>query len=275
MRKVTLCLMFLLCVQLNANAQNARIRQHNIGSKDTSRSDVETEIRFGREVAARILGKYTLYNDNDLTRYINLVGKSLAMYSNRPEIEFTIGILDSDEINAFAAPGGYIFITRGAIDAMENEAELAGVMAHEIIHVIEKHIVKELNIHGTDLSPVSGFARLIGGATDPARVAFTRAVEKAMDILFERGYKREDEITSDTLGIILMASAGYDPEAMVGYFSKIRKTEKKETATLEKLHPSFDERIKLLKETIEKEGLKGDNYISGKERFGDILTKTK
>jgi len=276
MRTALFCLLVLVLSCVSVSAENARLRQHLIGTKDVSRSDIESEINFGREVAARILGKYTLYRNDELTRYVNLVGKTLATYSNRPEIEFTVGILDTNAINAFAAPGGYIFVTRGAFDAMENEAELAGVIAHEISHITEKHIVKELNIHGTDTSPVSGFARLIGGATDPARVAFTKAVEKALDILFERGYKREDEISADTLGVILMATAGYDPEAMVKYFTKIRKTDKEEIASIEKLHPSFDDRIAVLRTTIEKEGLKeGNEYMSGKERFGEIIGKSK
>src|SRR3989338_3678250 len=122
----------------------------------STKDDVEAEIIFGREVAARILGRYKLYEDKNLARYINMVGRSAAQYANRPEIEFRFAILNTDIVNAFAAPGGYIFITKGALRLMEDEAELAGVLAHEVAHVSERHIVKELNIKGTEASPSAG-----------------------------------------------------------------------------------------------------------------------
>jgi predicted Zn-dependent protease len=121
------------------------------------------------------------------------VGLSLAVNSNRPELTYHFAVLNTSEINAYAAPGGYIFVTRGAIEKMQDESELAGVIAHEMGHVNGKHVVKELDIKATEGSAVSGLARLIGGGTESARIAFSKAVDKAMDTLFTTGYKREDE----------------------------------------------------------------------------------
>ena len=154
--------------------------------------DVKTEIRFGREIAARILGRYRPYEDEKLTRYVNLVGRTVASQAGRAEIEFHFGILRAEFVNAFAAPGGYVFITKGALDKVRDEAELAAVLAHEIAHVTERHIVEELNIRASDDSPVAGVARMIGATGDPAKVAFLKAADKALNILMERGYKIGD-----------------------------------------------------------------------------------
>src|SRR3989304_6169141 len=139
-----------------------------------------------------------------------IVGRSAAQYANRPEIEFRFAILNTDIVNAFAAPGGYIFITKGALRLMEDEAELAGVLAHEVAHVSERHIVKELNIKGTEASPSAGLARIVGGGTDTMRAAFTQVVDKAVEILFEKGLKRQDEMDSDRIGTMHQDKAGCD-----------------------------------------------------------------
>ncbi len=263
---------FLLC-PLFAHAENiSRVRQNQF-VQTMSEEDIRAEIEFGKEVAARILGKYPMVKNEALTRYANLVAKSLAQYSNRPEIAFTVGVLDTDMINGFSAPGGYIFITRGAIEAMDDESELAAVIAHEMMHVCQRHIVKELNIHGTDSSPVSGFSHMIGGAGEAVSLTFVRAVDGAMNILFERGYKKRDEIEADTLGTVLAANAGYDPAALVRYFGKIKAGQEKETASIRKLHPSFDERIEWINKAIEQDGLAGDGYKKGKERFNGVLAR--
>lgn len=245
-------------------AESPRLRS-NHADKWLTVEDVRAEIDFGREVAARIIGKYSLYDNDALTRYVNLVGKSLAQYANRPELDFTVGILDSNIINAYAAPGGFIFITRGAIDAMENESELAGVLAHEIIHVSQKHIVRELEIRGSDNSSISGVSRLVGGATDAIKMAFVQAIDKAMNILLERGHKKDDELEADAMAVVLTAQANYDPRALLIYFEKIKKNRGEEMASIKKLHPPFEERIKLIKKAIEKGGLSGDG--KGEARF--------
>jgi len=108
-------------------AGNPRARKHQL-KQWISVEDVQAEIDFGREVAARIIARYSLYDNKELTKYLNLVLKSLAQYSNRPELTFTVGIIDTDIINAFAAPGGVILVTKGAISAMRDEAELADML---------------------------------------------------------------------------------------------------------------------------------------------------
>lgn len=230
--------------------------------------DIKAEIIFGRELAARILGRYQRYDDDTLTKYINLVGRGVASYASRPEIEFRFAVLDTDTVNAFAAPGGYIFITKGALKMMDDEAELAGVLAHEVSHVTERHIVKELNIKGTESAPAAGLARVVGGATDTMRIAFTQMVDKAVELLFEKGLKKQDEMDADRIATMIAANAGYDPTALKRYLSKISAAEA-DTKVLSGTHPSFNDRIKNL-DAILKENLLADKKEPVvKERFNE------
>lgn len=232
--------------------------------------DVAAEIEFGREVAARIIGRYGLYQNTAVTKYVNLVGKVVAMSANRPELEFRFGVLNTDQVNAYAAPGGYVFVTRGALGKMQDEAELATALAHEIVHVAQRHVVKELNIKGADGSAASGLARLIGGGTDSARVAFSQTVDKALDILFKDGYKREDEVEADQNAVILSAAAGYDPGGLVRYFTRLSAVKGAQTEILDKTHPSYAARIAALTEVMNSEGVKGDSLKNEKERFSAV-----
>lgn len=241
----------------------------------TVREDIAEEIRFGREVAARMIARYTLYDNAKVTKYVNLVGQALAQYTNRPEIQFHFAVLNTGEVNAYAAPGGYVFVTRGAIEAMQDESELAAVMAHEMAHINERHVVKELNIRSAESSAVGGLARLIGGGTESARLAFSKAVDRALDMLFETGYKREDEIQADKRAVLLCSLTGYDAAGLPRYFERLKSAKVKSTQTLDKTHPAYADRILWLKETIASEGLDSSSLKIFKERFADARNTIK
>jgi beta-barrel assembly-enhancing protease len=263
-----------LPLQINASETESKWRQRlPVGSENTS--DVDEELRFGREVAARILGRYNLDENHLMQKYVNLVGHTLTQNANRPEIEFRFAVLNTDEINAYAAPGGYVFVTRGALSQMHDEAELAGVLAHEIGHIIGKHVVKELGIKGADDSAVSGLARVIGGSTDAARAAFTQAVDKAMDMLFKDGYKREDEVQADRDSVLLCALSGYDPSGLARYFERLNTVKGKQTEVIDRTHPAFTERIASINSVITQEGITADDYKTYKERFADAMKRSK
>jgi len=230
--------------------------------------DVKAEIVFGRVLAARILGKYNYYENDKLNEYVNKIGKGLAQFSNRPEIDFKFAVLDTNIVNAFAAPGGYIFVTKGALTQMEDEAELAAVLSHEIAHITEKHIVKELNIKGTEASPVSGFAQVLGGGAGAVKAVFNQMVDKAADILFEKGLKKQDEFDSDRVATMIIYTAGYDPLALKRYLKKI-STSDKETKSLTDTHPSFQERIKNVDDVLAENELTNKNQAIVKERFNE------
>jgi len=253
-------------------------RQRKVGKEKaaaagTTSEDVAEEIRFGREIAARIIGRYGLYDNDELMKYVNLVGRTVAMNTGRQEIEFRFAVLNSEEVSAYAAPGGYIFVTRGAIEHMQDEAELAGTLAHEIAHVTQKHIVKELNIQATDTSAASSLARLIGGTTEAARTAFAQAVDKALDMLFKDGYKREDEIEADRTGVTYAAMSGYDPAGLPRYLLRIGPAKEKNTEVLDKTHPGFQDRVNWLNEKITTDGLDAAGAKTAKERFEKAVRK--
>jgi len=249
-----------------ALAGDARLRSSAIAEEYANLSDIEAEITFGRELSARILGNYSILDNQKIHRYVNLVGKAVALYAGRPEIRYHFGVLDTDEINAFASPGGYIFITRGALMKMDNEAQLAAVLAHEIAHIVERHVVKELNIRGDEGSAIGGIAGLIGGATGSFRVALEQTLDKATDILFNRGYKVKDEIEADRVGVLLASVAGYDPLALKEFLSNVRSFEK-EDKTYKGEHPIFEVRITEIHKTLEAHGLQDVKKAKARERF--------
>ncbi len=174
----------------------------------TSAMSVEKEIELGRKEHAKIIGKFGVYRDRELQAYINKVGQRIAEESTRPEIEYTFTVLNDEMINAFALPGGFIYITRGMLMHMNSESELAAVLGHEIAHVTEKHALrrnnrsKGISVLNTVLAAVSGqpalyeLGNMFGG-------------------VLLSGYSREFELEADEVGAGFMAKAGYSPTAML------------------------------------------------------------
>jgi len=235
-------------------------------------SDIKAEVMFGRELAARILGNYNLLDDEKINRYVNLVGKGLALYAGRPEIRFYFGVLDSDEINAFATPGGYIFITLGALLKMDNEAQLATVLAHEIAHIAKKHVVRELNIRGEEGAGAGEIASMVGYSTGTIRVAMEQALDEAANILFNRGYKIKDEIEADRVGILVASVAGYDPSALKEFLNNVKSFEKEDT-TYKGEHPIFEVRMSEINKTLEAHGLQNAKKAKVRGRFYENVKK--
>jgi predicted Zn-dependent protease len=234
-------------------------------------SDVVEEIIFGRAVAARLIGRYGLYENLQLMKYVNLVGQNLARGTNRSELEFHFAVLKGDDVMAFAVPGGYVFVTQGALRQMRDEAELAGVLARELEHIAEKTVVRELKIRGVEDAGISSLAQVIGGSTDPARVAFVRAVDKAMDMLLKNGYKQEDETKADEDAVLLCAMTGYDPLGLVRYIERTHGIKGRQAEVLDQTHPFYEDRIGWIKAFIMQEGIDSDNYNTYKRRFTENM----
>ena len=175
----------------SVGAQEFRLRSHHVFWKNQE-ANTEREIDFGRGVSAKILGKYPILRDERKLRYITQIGTGISAQLGRPELRYYFGILDTDEINAFAAPGGYIFVTQGALKLMRNEAQLAGVLAHELAHVNQKHIVRKLKLQSTDRSVTAGIAQVLGGATLTAKIALERLNDLAFKMLMEEGLSKEE-----------------------------------------------------------------------------------
>jgi predicted Zn-dependent protease len=175
---------------------------------------------------------------------VALVGHRLAANCGRPELSFAFAVIESEEINAFATAGGYIFITSGAMGQMVDEAELAGVLGHEIGHVNARHMVKALDIRGADRSTGAGLASLVGGATASVRGALQQSLAQATDMLFRKGYKAAEELEADETGLLLAALSGYDAEGLGRFLQRVGSFEPGSAASA--THPLHGERLKAL-----------------------------
>ena len=190
-------------------AQGAAVSSFAIG--------VGKEREIGRGVAATVAGRWHVMNDPALNDYVNLVGTVVAQQSPRfTELPFRFAVLDTDEINAFATPGGYVFVTRGALELMESEAELAGVLAHEVAHVDRKHVLEQLRKQNM-LQGAQSEADLNGFLLD-------QAVGRLTSVVFT-GVGRENELESDSIGMIYAAAAGYRPDGLVTFVRRLQQNE--------------------------------------------------
>lgn len=260
----------LLAAEEDDDSSSARERLHMLAEDVRTEADLQAEIRVGREVAARILARHALVEDEALQEYVALVGTALAAYGSRSDLQWHFGVIDSDEVNAYASPGGYVFVTRGALERMEDEAELAGVLAHEIGHVNRRHIVEALDIRAPEDSPMAGITRFFGGATEAARVAFSQAVDQAMEVLFEDGLEREDELEADEYGLILATRAGYDPRGLARFMGRLAELEEAgqdPVETVSDTHPPAAERLSALETLLERRGIADLEQTRREERF--------
>jgi predicted Zn-dependent protease len=257
-----------------AHAADENWRERLSAQDEVTAGDVSAEVVFGRKIAAKILGRYKTYDNPALLKYINLVGLVLARNSGRPELNFHFMVLDTDEINAYAAPGGYVFVTRGALQLMKDESELAGVLAHEIGHVAEMHVVKELKIKGENESVTAGLAQLVGGSSESARAAFAQAVDRGLEMIFKEEYKREDEMQSDKDAVILCALSGYEPTALAKYLDKARSI-KGEVSDAGQTHPSYSTRISRINDVIVQNGIETDKSVVNAKRFDVAMNGIK
>lgn len=250
------------------NSNNFRVRLHQIQSSTLTSNDVGAEIRFGQEVAARILSITPLFKHDELNKYINLIGHSLALNGPRTEIQYHFAILDSEKLNAYSAPGGYIFITVGLVKLAQDESELAAVLAHEIAHINQRHIVNDLNIRGSSQEKLSGLARFIGATASTTQVAFSQAVDEAIKRLFDTGYQHNQELDADKVALRLLANTGYDSTALVRILQQISKRAEND-ASASKTHPTFEKRFTNLTAQISQENLAGGKLNKASLRFSN------
>jgi predicted Zn-dependent protease len=229
-----------------------------------------TEIKMGKMYAQQIEKSTKFITDPVVTEYVNRIGQNIVRNSDC-KVPFTIKVIDSDEINAFALPGGFFFVNSGLILNADEEAELAGVMAHEIAHVCAHHAVREetrLNYSQFGAIPLI----FIGGWTG---YGVYEAASFGVPITFMK-FSREFEAQADYLGVQYMYRAGYDPQAFITFFEKVQALEKRKPGTVAKAfsdHPQTPERILHTQEEIARILPPRDEYMVTTSEFDDVKAR--
>jgi predicted Zn-dependent protease len=201
---------------------------------DLNITDAE-ERQLGADISAQLREKYGVVQDPAVHKYVTLVGTVLASASQRPNLQWTFVVLDTDGVNAFAAPGGYVHITRGALALIQNEAELADVLGHEIGHVTEKHTIDAIKK-----------SKWVGTGTEATRNEFLKNwANKAYEMTVENAWDRGDENAADKVGLVLASKSGYSPSGLGAFLTRLSERNKglKERSGMFASHPEMKSRL--------------------------------
>lgn len=243
-------------------ANDAKAKVQKISDLNISEAD---ERKIGEKVSDLVRVEFGVYQDKAVTKYVTLVGMALAKASPRPDLNWEFIVLDTDGVNAFASPGGFVHITRGALGFIKSEAELAGVLGHEIAHITKKHTINAIKKNktvelGADMAP--GSNALFEGL---GKLAYENIVNK--------GFDREDEERADEVGIQLANSVGYQPTGLGVFLAKLAERNKEQEGERNGLfasHPETQGRIDRLNLLINSEKLTGTAQVQA--RYAAAIT---
>jgi peptidase M48-like protein len=231
---------------------------------------LETEIRMGKQYAMQVDSTVKMVQDPVVTEYVNRIGQNLVRNSDA-QVPFTIKVIDSDEVNAFALPGGFFYVNSGLILAADEEAELAGVMAHEISHVAARHAMRQMT--RANLAQIGTIPLIfVGGGIG---YAVYEAAGLGLPLTFMK-FQRNFEAEADYLGLQYMYKTGYDPQAFISFFEKIQAKEKKKPGTIAKAfasHPQTPDRIAASQKEIETILPAKPQYIVSTSEFDDVKSR--
>jgi predicted Zn-dependent protease len=257
-------------------ADNKEKDPDQIGNRDVGKGvnfySIEKEIALGKQLAQEVERQAKIVDDPIVAEYVNRIGQNLVRNSDA-KVPFIIKVIDSEEINAFALPGGFFFVNTGILLNADNEAEMAGVMAHEIGHVAARHGTRQAT--RGEIAQIGSIVPLIavGGMAG-------YGIYQAMGLVVPMGFlkfSRNFESEADMLGIEYMYKAGYDPGAFVDFFEKVQSQEKRKPGTMSKLfssHPPTDDRIKHSQEIIQKYLKAKPEYVVSTSEFDSVKTRT-
>jgi predicted Zn-dependent protease len=245
-----------------------------IGDRDVGKGvnfySIEREIAMGKQLAQEVERQAKIIDDPIIAEYVNRVGQNLVRNSDA-KVPFTIKVIDTEDVNAFALPGGFFFVNSGLILKADTEAELAGVMAHEIAHVAARHGTRQVT--RGEIAQLSTIPLIfLGGWTG-------YGIRQAASILIPVGYlqfSRSFESEADMLGLQYMYKTGYDPGAFVDFFEKIESLEKKKPGTISKVfstHPPTDDRIVKAQQNIQTMLKERPEYVVTTSEFNDVKAR--
>ena len=263
-----------LSITPSSFADNKKNDPDEIGNRDVGKGvnfySLDKEIALGKQLAQEVERQAKIVNDPVVAEYVNRLGQNLVRNSDA-KVPFTIKVIESEEVNAFALPGGFFFVNTGLILKADNEAELAGVMAHEIGHVAARHGTKQAT-KGQLMQLGTLPLIFMGGWTPYLIYQATGAAIPISFLAFSRGAEKE----ADLLGLEYMYKAGYDPTSFVDFFEKIQTLEKKKPGTMSKIfstHPPTDDRIKVAQENIQRYLKAKPEYVVTTSEFNDVKAR--
>ncbi len=239
----------------NATSSTSAATEPAFNWKNPSKDE---EIALGHQIAGNLLGAAPLVKDEALQKYVNSVGRWVASQSERPDLPWRFGVIESDDLNAFAAPGGYVMVTKGLYRKLTNEAQLAGVLGHEIGHIVKKHQLKVLQ-----KQQVLNFgAGLLSDKLAKDNKLISKAIGSGAEIS-ARSLDKSAEYESDRLGVSYATRAGYEPFGLADVLQTLGQTSKNDgsVALLFKTHPLPEDRLTALGAAV---GSKLDNIKNGK-----------
>jgi hypothetical protein len=255
-------------VKAGSEADVTAIGNRNVGHGLNFYS-LEHEIALGKQLSAEVERQAKFINDPVVVEYVNRVGQNLVRNSDA-QVPFTIKVIDSDVVNAFALPGGFFYVNSGLILHADEESELAGVMAHEIAHVCARHGTKQAT--KGEITQLAMIPAMIFIPYTWAGYAIYQGMQFAIPMAFLQ-FTRTDEAEADYLGLQYMYKAGYDPNAFVSFFEKVAADEKKQPGTIPKIfstHPPTPERIKASQKEIATILPQRDDYIVTTSEFDQV-----
>lgn len=226
-------------------------------AKSTAGTSEQEEAEMGRHMAGTLLGASKLSRQQQQQRYVNRVGRLLSLHSPRPQLNWHFGVLNDDDVNAFAAPGGYVFVTSGLLNMLDSEAQLAGVLSHEIAHVTHKDYLNAMRSNNL-LGAAVDVGAFVGSAATQGKMSgtereFAERVVNASKQLYARGLDKSDEYAADQAALETMVKAGYDPYAYVVVMQKLEARAAKDSAMalLLQTHPSPTDRLENMSSTLD------------------------
>jgi len=235
---------------------------------------LEREIALGKSLAQEVERSSKLIDDPVVTEYVNRVGQNLVRNSDA-RVPFTIKVIDSDVVNAFALPGGFFYVNSGLILRADEEAELAGVMAHEMSHVIARHGTKQAT--KADIMQIGAMAAMIFIPYGWAGYGIYEGMNLAIPLTFLK-FSRDAERQADFLGIQYMYKSGYDPNAYVAFFERLQADEKRRPGTVSKVfstHPPTPDRIEAAQKEIARILPERDEYIVSTSEFDSVKSRLR
>lgn len=214
----------------------------------------EQEIALGREVAAQVQSKLPMLSDGLVVSYVNGLGQRLARSSGRPNLPYTFRVVDVAEVNAFALPGGHIFVQRGLLDVVNTEMEVAGVLAHEVGHVVARHAARQVGRQRMLEAGAGVLSQALGGGQGQAQgpgdqPGLTRVAINLLANGVLLKYSRDQEDEADQLGFTGVVKAGYDPRGLISFLQTLLALQRENPNALAQLfatHPPSEERIHAL-----------------------------